>query len=91
MGYRVYLGAPTQEQYVRIFQMYAQRQGVAVPPEMIDALLERYRTQKRDLRACEPRDLIERARDICRFHGRALELTPKVLDLAWSGYFGEQT
>jgi Mg-chelatase subunit ChlI len=90
MGYRVCLEAPTPEQYARIFQVYAQRQGVSMAPEVIDQLLERYRAQKRDLRACEPRDLIERARDICRFHGRPLELTSKVLDLAWSGYFGDQ-
>ena len=64
--------------------------GVAVAPEVIDQLLERYRAQNRELRACEPRDLIERARDICRFHGKPLELTPKVLDLAWTGYFGDQ-
>jgi hypothetical protein len=90
MGYRVYLGPPTPEQYTRIFQQYAQRQGATVAPELLDQLLERYRAQNRDLRACEPRDLIERARDICRFHNRPLELTPKVLDLAWTGYFGEQ-
>ena len=57
---------------------------------MIDGLLQRYREQKRELRACDPRDLIERARDICRFHNRTLELTPEVPDLAWIGYFGEQ-
>jgi hypothetical protein len=90
MGYRVYLGAPNPEQYTRIFQQYAQRHGVEAAPEVIDQLLERYRAQNRELRACEPRDLIERARDICRFHGRPLELTPKILDLAWTGYFGEQ-
>jgi hypothetical protein len=90
MGYRVYLGPPTPEQYARIFQQYAQRQGVSVAPEVIDQILERYRAQNRELRSCEPRDLIERARDICRFHSKPLELTPKVLDLAWIGYFGEQ-
>jgi hypothetical protein len=90
MGYRVYLGAPTPEQYARIFQQYAQKVGTEVPPGLLEQLLERYRAQNRELRACEPRDLIERARDICRFHGKSLELTPKVLDLAWSGYFGEQ-
>jgi hypothetical protein len=90
MGYRVYLGAPSPEDYGRIFRQYAERQGAAVAPELIDRLLERYRAQGRELRACEPRDLIERSRDICRFHGRALELTPQVLDLAWSGYFGEE-
>jgi SpoVK/Ycf46/Vps4 family AAA+-type ATPase len=90
MGYRIYLGAPTTEEYVRIFRMYAQQQGVTAPAEVINQLLARYREQNRELRACEPRDLIERARDICRFHGKPLELTPQVLDLAWSGYFGDQ-
>jgi hypothetical protein len=89
MGYRVYLGAPNPEEYARIFQLYAQRKGTTAPPVLIDRLLERYRVQKRELRACEPRDLIERAGDICRFEGRPLELTPDVLDLAWTGYFGE--
>lgn len=90
MGYRVYLGPPTPEQYAQIFSAYAQRHGLEVRPELMEQLLERYRTQNRELRACEPRDLIERARDVCRFHGRALELTPKVLDLAWAGYFGDE-
>jgi MoxR-like ATPase len=90
MGYRVYLGTPTPEQYVRIFQQYAQRQGVSVATELIEQLLERYRANNREPRACEPRDLIERARDICRFHGKSLELSSKVLDLAWTGYFGDQ-
>jgi predicted ATPase with chaperone activity len=90
MGYRLCLEAPNPEQYAQIFQAYAQRHGATVAPELIDRLLQRYRTQNRELRACEPRDLIERARDICRFHSRALELTPKVLDLAWVGYFGSE-
>jgi hypothetical protein len=90
MGYRLYLGAPTPEQYTKIFQLYAQRRGAAVAPAAIDRLLGRYREQNRELRSCEPRDLIERARDYCRFEGKALELTDEVLDLAWVGYFGDQ-
>jgi MoxR-like ATPase len=88
MGYRLYLGSPTPDEYARIFQLYAQRRRVAVAPEVIDRLLERYRAENRELRACEPRDLIERCRDICRFNSRPVELTPEVLDLAWLGYFG---
>jgi MoxR-like ATPase len=90
MGYRVYLGPPSPDEYAQIFRLYAQRRGATVAPEVIDRLLERYKAQNRDLRACEPRDLIERSRDVCRFEGRPLELTNEVLDLAWSGYFGEQ-
>jgi hypothetical protein len=88
MGYRLCLEAPTPEQYARIFKAYAQQQGATVAPEVLDRLLERYRTQNRELGACEPRDLIERAHDICRFDGRPLELSPRVLDMAWTGYFG---
>jgi hypothetical protein len=90
MGYRLYLGSPSPEQYGKIFQAYAQRHGATASPELIEQILERYRKQGRELRACEPRDLIERARDICRYHGQPLELTSKVLDLAWTGYFGNQ-
>ena len=57
---------------------------------MIDRLLARSRAENRKLRACELRGLIERARDICRFQGRHLELSTEVLELAWTGYFGEE-
>jgi hypothetical protein len=88
MGYRLCLEAPSPEQYAQIFKAYAGRHGATVEPAILDTLLEQYRVQGRELRACEPRDLIERSRDICRFRGRPLELTPEVLDLAWTGYFG---
>jgi hypothetical protein len=90
MGYRVYLGPPNEEEYARIFHAYAQRQGLTVAPEMVNGILERYKTENRQLRACEPRDLIERARDVCRFQGQPLQLTPDVFDLAWVGYFGSE-
>jgi len=40
------------------------------------------------MRCCEPRDLVERARDVCRFHRRPFELTDDTMELAWRGYFG---
>jgi hypothetical protein len=88
MGYRIFLGPPTPEQYAKIFNAYAQKLGASVAPEVIERLLERYKTQNKELRCCEPRDLIERAADICKFQGKPLELNAKILDLAWVGYFG---
>jgi predicted ATPase with chaperone activity len=90
MGYRLFLGPPTPEEYAQIFRAYAKRLGAEVADEVLEALLERYRAQNRELRGCEPRDLIERARDICRYEDKPLELTPEVLDLAWTGYFGSE-
>jgi hypothetical protein len=38
--------------------------------------------------ACEPRDLVERCLDICRYENRALALTAELLEVAWANYFG---
>ena len=40
------------------------------------------------MKGCEPRDLLDRATDICLFEGHTLELTTQVLDIAWRNYFG---
>jgi hypothetical protein len=88
MGYRLCLADPTPGQYAQIFERYAGRRGVGVAPGLVARVLERYRAEGRALRCCEPRDLIERVCDICRFHGREPELTGELLDLAWQGYFG---
>ena len=44
MGYRLCLEAPTPEQYARIFNAYAERHGATAAPEVLEGLLERYRT-----------------------------------------------
>jgi SpoVK/Ycf46/Vps4 family AAA+-type ATPase len=90
IGYRLYLGPPTPEQYARIFRMHAKRNGVEAAPELVDRILKRYQEQNRELRSCEPRDLIDRARDICTYENRPMELSNEVIDLAWTGYFGNE-
>jgi hypothetical protein len=91
MGYRLHLNAPSPENYRRIFDKYAEAQGLPVPDGLVDRILDRYQEQQRELRASEPRDLIERARDFCGLHTRPFELNQEVLDWAWRGYFGNAT
>jgi predicted ATPase with chaperone activity len=91
MGYRLHLGKPSPGRYARIFERYAARWDVVVEPGLISRLLDRYRAEGRELRCCEPRDLIERIRDICRFRGQPLGSNEEILDLAWTGYFGNAT
>ena len=43
----------------------------------------------RELRASEPRDLIERAREVCDLRDQPFELNAEVLNTAWLAYFGE--
>jgi hypothetical protein len=51
-------------------------------------LIDRYRREQRPMHCCEPRDLIERARDICHYQNQPLTLNQETLNLAWHGYFG---
>lgn len=90
IGYRLYLGPPTPEEYAKIFQAHAKRNEVEASPELINRILNRYKEQNRELRSCEPRDLIDRARDICKFENRPMELNNDTIDLAWTGYFGNE-
>ncbi len=55
---------------------------------VLDRLLDRYRDEGRELRGCEPRDLIGRTQDICQLRRRPLELSQELVDLAWASYFG---
>jgi len=91
MGYRLYMGYPTPEEYRTIFARFAQGKGVDVPDGMIDWLLQRYEQEGRPLRSCEPRDLIERVHDICRYELLDYRLSNELIDKAWKGYFGEKT
>jgi hypothetical protein len=43
---------------------------------------------KRPLRACEPRDLIQRCADLCKYENIPMELSNDLLHLAWQNYFG---
>lgn len=91
MGYRLYLGDPTPAEYEQIFARCAGNAGAVVPAGLIERLIERSRAEGRPLRSCQPRDLIERASDICRFHSRPLELSDETVAVAWAGYFGDPT
>ena len=42
----------------------------------------------RQMKACEPRDLLERIKDICLFEGLPMALTSALIDSAWQNYFG---
>jgi hypothetical protein len=91
MGYKLYLGTPTPEDYGRIFSAYAEHRRLGVPPGLVPRLLDRYRASGRPLRSCEPRDLIERVAEICRYRAVPLVIDDELIDLAWDGYFGEET
>jgi hypothetical protein len=88
MGYRIHMATPTPERYRQIFQNAALRWHAKVPSGMLERLLERYRIEGRELRGCEPRDLLGRVHDVCQLRRQPMELSEDLLNLAWASYFG---
>ena len=88
MGYRAKVEAPTPAAYGEIFRRAAHARGMRVEQAVLDYLLNNYMISRRQMKSCEPRDLLERVIDICLFEGQPIELTTTALDAAWRNYFG---
>ncbi len=88
MGYRARVEPPTPAAYTAIFKQQADRRGIAIEQPVMDHILMKYRVEHRQMKGCEPRDILDRATDICRFEGKNAQLTPQVVDIAWRNYFG---
>ncbi|MBA2341360.1 MAG: AAA family ATPase [Pyrinomonadaceae bacterium] len=88
MGYRARVEPPTPSVYVEIFKRAAYVRGMNASRESLDHILNNYMIEQRQMKACEPRDLLERITDICLFENRDLEIIPKIVDKAWRNYFG---
>jgi len=88
MGYRARVEPPTAEAYSEIFRHQANTRGIRVDQSLLDHILTKYRVERRQMKGCEPRDLLDRSTDICLFEAQKIELTPQIIDVAWRNYFG---
>jgi hypothetical protein len=88
MGYRARVEPPTPRAYCEIFKSQAYKRGIVCDQPILDHVLNKYRIEHKQMKGCEPRDLLDRATDICLFEAQKLQLTPHVIDIAWRNYFG---
>ena len=88
MGYRARIEPPTAAAFGLIFKRTAHARGIAIDDNCLTHVLNKYTAEQRIMKGCEPRDLLNKVNDICLFEGRALKLTPELIDLAWGNYFG---
>ncbi len=88
LGYRLTVASPSSETYGRIFRKYVEAHRLRYDPRLLDALVARYTHEQREMRSCQPRDIMDRCADICRYENRPLLLTQELLNRAWSYYFG---
>lgn len=88
MGYRAKLELPSPVAYSEIFRRVAAERGMAVEQATVSHLLAKYDQEKRPMKSCEPRDLLNRMVDLCTFERRPLQLSTELIDAAWRNYFG---
>jgi len=88
LGYKIPIGALSQEGYRKVIAQACQRAGVefdAGPIEfMIDHLHPSYDTA---YLPCIPYDVISKIRDRALYMGQSPRLTPELIEWAWKAYF----
>ena len=88
MGYRLNFTAPSVDTYSLILQRYFAFCELNYDPRFLYCLIARYEQEMREMKSCEPRDLVERCLDICKYENLPRRITVDVLDRAWNYYFG---
>ncbi len=90
IGHKVRFGPLSREDYEKIWRQVCGEYGVGFDPALLSFVLDDlYRTSKMPLLACHPRDLLGMAMDQARYFDGGLDLTPQVLQTAWSDYFAQ--
>lgn len=87
LGYKIHIGPLDEAQYRQVCDQMCESLRIARSAPAIDALVARFRSEKRPLLACTPRDLLCQVRDRARYRGAHLELSNELLAWAWDNYF----
>jgi predicted ATPase with chaperone activity len=86
--YKIHITNPTEDEFKWIFLQYCQRAGVPYNEEAVNYLIEtQYRSGKRMMRCCHPRDVIDQVSNLCAFLQAQPRLSREYLDHACSVYF----
>jgi predicted ATPase with chaperone activity len=86
--YKVDVENPSETEFRRLFLLLASQAGLACEDAAVDYLLDKhYRPQKRAMRYCHPRDLLNQALTYCRYHNLPPTASAAALDAAAKNYF----
>ncbi|MCA8988623.1 MAG: AAA family ATPase [Planctomycetaceae bacterium] len=86
--YKIEALDPTEEQFIKLFEIMAPKFGMEFDRQAIDYLVEtHYRKVNRPFRACQPRDLLLQVRNFCVYKGKKAVMSPQAFDFAVENYF----
>ena len=76
---KIRIEAPSRDLYSVIFQMACRQRDIPYDESIVDRLFRTYYDQGRVPRSSDPRDLLEMARSICRFHDVPLSISDDLM------------
>ncbi len=86
--YKINITNPTEDEFKWIFLQYCQKAGVPYNEEAVNYLIEtQYRTGRRMMRCCHPRDIVDQVLNLCAFLQAEPRLSREYLDHACAVYF----
>jgi hypothetical protein len=87
--HKIRIDPPTRELYSVIFQLVCRQRDIPFEQSIVDWLFERYYDNGRVTRSSDPRDLLDMAQSICRFHDQPIILNDQLIDECARRFFGE--
>ena len=88
--YKMYLRSPDADEFIQIFNRYAQSRSLDCPPGLAQHFVQKhYVDGSKRLRRCHPRDVISHAIDVINFKRMPAVLTENLLDRAFRSCFVE--
>jgi DNA-binding PadR family transcriptional regulator len=86
--YKIEVNDPSEEEFRDLFKMMAPKLGFEYHDDAVSYLIEKhYRAVGRNMRCCQPRDLLMQVRNMCLYEGKPMELTFEAMDFAVDNYF----
>lgn len=83
LPYKIEIGAPTIENFRKIFETECQRQSMELTDEIFDSIVDKLRNEKQlDCSAYMPRFIIDQIVATCRFMGQPAHFEPRYIEYA---------
>jgi hypothetical protein len=83
LPYKIEVGAPSVDNYRRIFEKECARQGMTLPGDVFDAMVQRLKQEKgSELAAFQPKFIVDQVVATCRFMGQAPHFEPRFIEYA---------
>jgi len=89
LGYKIPIGALSQEGYREVIAQACQRAGLGFDAESVDFMIDHlHPSYDQAYLPCIPYDVISKIRDRALYLGQEPRLTPGLIEWAWKMYFG---